>query len=56
MDDELRRHLQAMEQRTAEKIPDAQTEILRGFERYLKGINIRLRLIEADAGNLKTAD
>jgi hypothetical protein len=63
MDAELRSYLEAMEQRiierildrTQEMVRDAQTEVLRGFERYLAGVQIRLRTLEADASNLKTS-
>ena len=59
MDAELRSYLEAMEQRmlerTQEMVRDAQTEVLRGFERYLAGVQIRLRTLEADASNIKTS-
>ena len=63
MDAELRSYLEAMEQRTIERIlertqemvRDAQTEVLRGFDRYQTGIQIRLRTLEADTSNLKTS-
>jgi hypothetical protein len=63
MDAELRSYLEAMEQRmierildrTQEMVRDAQTEVLRGFERYLAGVQIRLRTLEADASNMKTS-
>ena len=53
MDAELRSYLEAMEQRmleriserTQEMVRDAQTGILRGFERYLTGVQIRLRTL-----------
>jgi len=60
MDDELRQHLTAMEERmlerTQEMVRDAQTEILRGFERFLTGNLIRLRTLEADFSNLRTSE
>jgi hypothetical protein len=34
---------------------DMQTELLRGFERYLNGINVRMRKIEADQSNLDSS-
>jgi hypothetical protein len=63
MEQRLEHHLlestQALEQRildrTQEMVRDAQTEILRGFQRYLDGSNIRLRSLEAETSNLKTA-
>lgn len=59
MDAELRSYLEAMEQRmlerTQEMVRDAQTEVLRGFDRYQAGIQIRLRTLEAETSNLKTA-
>ena len=60
MDEELRQYLGAMEQRildrTQEMVRDAQTDILRGFERYAAGNNIRLRTLEADFSNLHTSE
>lgn len=60
MDDELRSYLEGMEQRilerTQEMVRDSQTEVLRGFDRYQTGIQIRLRTLEADASNLKTSN
>ena len=49
MDAELRSYLESMEQRMLERtqVRDAQTEVLRGFERYLTGVQIRLRTVEA---------
>jgi hypothetical protein len=61
MDQELREHLEAMEQRmlhqTQEMVRDAQTEILRGFDHYhyQTGVQLRLRTLEAETSNLKTA-
>ncbi|HEX3684658.1 MAG TPA: hypothetical protein VHU83_19125 [Bryobacteraceae bacterium] len=59
MDEELKTYLTGMEQRmadrTQEMVRDAQTEILRGFQRYLDASNIRLRSLEAETSNLKTA-
>jgi hypothetical protein len=59
MDEELKAYLTGMEQRmadrTQEMVRDAQTEILRGFQRYLDAPNIRLRSLEAETSNLKTA-
>ncbi|MBV8807033.1 MAG: hypothetical protein JO033_00035 [Acidobacteriaceae bacterium] len=59
MDQDLRQYLEAMEgrilDRTQEMVRDAQTEILRGFERYQAGVQIRLRSLEAETSNLKTA-
>jgi hypothetical protein len=40
---------------TQEMVRDAQTEVLRGFERYLAGVLIRLRTLEADTSNVKTS-
>jgi len=60
MDQELREYLAAMEQRiidrTQEMVLAAQTEILRGFERYSTSSIIRLRTIEADFANLRTSE
>lgn len=63
MDAELKSYLEAMEQRmiahildrTQEMVRDAQTEVLRGFERYQANIQIRLRTLEADTSNIKTS-
>ncbi|MGH9666948.1 MAG: hypothetical protein ACRD9L_21195 [Bryobacteraceae bacterium] len=41
--------------RTQEFVRDAQTEILRGFERYVAGADIQFRRLKADFGNLDTA-
>ena len=35
-----------------EMVRDAQTEILRGFERYARSQDIRMRKVEADYSNL----
>ena len=60
MDEELRQYLSTMEQRmlerTQELVRDAQTEILRGFERFLTGNTIRLRTLEADFSNLRASE
>lgn len=59
LDSKMDQHLEAMEQRildrTQEMVRDAQTEILRGFERYQTGAQIRFRSLEAETSNLKTA-
>lgn len=39
-----------------EMVRDAQTEILRGFERYSRSQDIRMRKIEADVSNLNTSE
>ena len=39
-----------------EIVRDAQTEILRGFERYARGQDIRMRKIEADISNINTSE
>ena len=46
---------QSILERTQEMVRDAQTEILRAFERYQNGVQIRLRSLEAETSNLKTA-
>ena len=38
-----------------ERMRDMQTELLRGFSEYSKSSDLRLRKIEADAGNLNEA-
>ena len=59
MDEEMKQYLGAMERRivdpTQEVVRDAQTEILRGFDRYQSGVQIRMRSLEAETSNLKTA-
>jgi hypothetical protein len=59
MDNELKTYLQTMKQEILESVQemvrDAQTEILRAFERYQSGVQIRLRSLEAETSNLKTA-
>lgn len=42
--------------RVQEMVRDAQTEILRGFERFSRAQDIRLRKIEADYSNLNTSE
>ncbi len=42
-------------ERTQEMVRDAQTEILPGFDHYQSGVQIRLRSLEAETSNLKTA-
>ena len=39
-----------------EMVRDAQTEILRGFERFSRAHDIRLRKLEADYSNLNTSE
>jgi hypothetical protein len=63
MNSELKSYLEAMEQRmigrilqrTQEMVRDAQTEVLRGFNRYQNAVQIRLRTLEADTSNIKTS-
>ena len=43
------------ENRLVEKMRDMQTELLRGFESFSVGQNIRLRKVEADQSNLDTS-
>jgi len=38
-----------------EKVRDAQTEILRGFERFQTGLNIRIRKTESDITNINAS-
>jgi hypothetical protein len=56
MDEELRQYLAGMEDRIQTMVREAQTEILRGFERFLTGNLIRLRTLEADFSNLRTSE
>jgi len=44
-----------LENRLVEKMRDMQTELLRGFESFSVGQNIRLRKVEADQSNLDTS-
>jgi hypothetical protein len=44
-----------MEERLTERIRDAQTELLRGFEKFQIAQNIRMRKIEANHSNLDTS-
>ena len=66
MDQELRSYLDGkfaeidvkfaeLENRLVEKMRDMQTELLRGFESFSVGQNIRLRKVEADQSNLDTS-
>jgi hypothetical protein len=55
MDEELKTHLEGMEQRLVEKMRGMQTELLRGFEAFSAGQTIRLRKVEADHSNLDAA-
>ncbi len=48
-------HLKDMESRLVEKIRDAQTELLRGFEKFQTANNIRMRKLEANVSNLDTS-
>ena len=41
-----------MEARLVEQIRDSQTELLRGFEKFQTGNNIRMRKLEADFSNV----
>jgi hypothetical protein len=45
-----------MMDRVQEIVRDAQTEILRGFERYSRSQDIRMRKMEADVSNLNTSE
>ena len=38
-----------------ERMRDMQSEILRGFAAYADAVNIRIRKLEVDSGNLDTA-
>jgi hypothetical protein len=55
MDQELQKHLEAMEERLTERMREMQTELLRGFAAFSTGQNIRLRKVEADQSNLDAA-
>ncbi len=55
MDQELKTHLEGMENRLVEKMRDMQTELLRGFESFSAAQTIRLRKLEADQSNLDTS-
>lgn len=55
MDDELKRYLEAMEERPTERIRDMQTELLHGFEAFSPGQVWRVRKVEADQSNLDAA-
>ncbi len=44
--------LTALKDELVERIHDAQTELLRGFDRFLFGENVSMRKIEADQSNL----
>jgi hypothetical protein len=48
-------HLKDMEGRLVEKIRDAQTELLRGFEKFQTANIIRMRKLEANVSNLDTS-
>lgn len=48
--------LMELKESLQESIRDAQTEILRGFERYSRSQDIRLRKLEADYSNLNTSE
>ena len=52
MDDELKRYLEAMEERLTERMRDMQTETLRGFEAFSAGQVLRVRKVEADHSTL----
>lgn len=55
MDDELKRYLEAMEERLTERMRDMQTELPRGFEAFSAGQVLRVRKVEADQSNLDAA-
>lgn len=55
LEDRLKSTLNALEERLIERIRDAQTELLRGFERFQTAEIIRMRKIEADQSNLSTS-
>lgn len=48
--------LKDLEDRLHEFVRDAQTEILRGIERFASANNIRMRKLEADMSNLNVAE
>jgi hypothetical protein len=48
--------MEQMEHRLQEFGRDIQTEMLRGFERYAQGMEIRTRKLEADLGNLNASE
>lgn len=55
LEDRLKSTLNALEERLIERIRDAQTELLRGFERFQTAEIIRMRKIEVDQSNLSTS-
>ena len=55
MDDELKKHLVAMEERLVERLRDMQKELLRGFEAFSASQVLRIRKVEADQSNLDAA-
>ena len=50
-----KKDLAEMEARLVEQIGDSQTELLRGFEKFQTGNNVRMRKLEADLSNLDTS-
>jgi exonuclease VII large subunit len=42
-------------EKTQEQVRDAQTELLRGFEAFLKGRDVQFRKLKADQSNLDAA-
>ena len=42
--------------RTQEMVRDAQAEVLRGMERFVTAFQVRMRAVEADLSNVRTAE